>query len=441
MVAAKRLPALVTGVLPHDEIGAFLEQRVVPGFWPGSRLVSVEVTRSRFTPGEECAAIASLTLDPEPAGRQRIVVTFATRHDLQKALDTHRKAMNPPSDLPPLYSPELGCLGEVFPSDWRLPALRGAMSPEAMLPALLNARGEWPSAATSLEVKLLRYRPHSRAVVLYTARDADNKVVAEAVGKVYRGEGKAKRMWKVLEAIGSRSAAASLAPEPLDRAKGSALLLMSKVPGRSLQAILNNPQGDDPYRLMRLAARSLCAFHAIPAEDFKKRKVSKDIDDCKEALKKSGVEGLDEIEAAALVKALKHRAEELPPLSTPALVHGAFKPSALIVEGDVARFVDLDACSAGDPARDAGCFLAKLRALSLSPGQEQLEVLADEFLRAYTLESEAGGLVQRARFYEAVFLAEMGLKHLNTSWRGESDASPGRSLLLAARQALHLSYL
>lgn len=452
MVVAKRTSPLLTGIVPRDDVEVFLTSAVVPRYWPDARLVTFELVRSRFTAGEECAAIASLTLDPMPLVAPRVVVTFAETSVLEDAVLTYELgplalelAVGAPDDAPsaldaaeqPVYSRDLACLAELFPSDWRMPALRTAMSPESMLPVIRRAAGA--PEAVSLDVKLLRHRPHSRSVVLYVAKDADGRVVAEAVGKVYRSEGKSKRMWKVLETVSSRSKAGPIIPEPLERLKDAAFLLMSKAPGRSLQAILTSPHGVDLRAQMRLAASALRAFHAIDPDGFKRRKVDKDIEDCEEALENCEAGRAGDVRAAELVQELKQRANKLRTAPT-VLIHGGFKPSAVLVDGDDCRLVDLDACSAGDAARDAGCFTAKLRALSLTPGQEHLEALGGDFLRAYTLDAADPEFEQRVRFYEAIFLTQTGLKHLSTSWRGEAEASPGHRLLAAARESLSLSH-
>jgi aminoglycoside phosphotransferase len=403
----------------------------VPSFWPRAGLTAARLQRMRFTPGKECAAVATLSLEPFEGESPRVVVTFAPRDDLLEAAKglKHTPAAN-------VYSPELGCLAEVFPSDWRLRHLRQVMTPELMLAGVSQALRLPASDSDRIEVRLLRYRPHSRAVMHYAVKDASGSTHGEAVGKVYRSEGKAKRMWRILESVYTKTYAAPVIPRPLAFLKDTDFVLMEKAPGRPLENLLRTADGEAIREALRLTAEALHAFHDVDPGDLKPRKVSKDIDDIEKLAKRVRAEAEATFDVRALIKVLEFKAETLRAPRKAVLTHGSCKPSAILSGDGRVTFVDLDAVVAGDPARDVGCFASKLRAMALSPGQERLAGFADDFVNLYTSSSTDPELIERVHLYEAIFLAGLGLKHLNTSWRGEEEGSPALALISQARRLL-----
>jgi hypothetical protein len=422
-------------VLPREDIGSFLNDAVVPSFWPGTTLASFDLVRSRFSPSEECSALATLSLQPSPDSAPKVVVTFAPKDDLKDAIKGYKHGNGAR-----VYSQQLGCIAEVFPADWRMTGLRSVMTPEFMLPLVSRSWAGAGTEAVSLDIRLLRYRPHSRAVIQYTGRDAEGNMAGEVVGKVYRSESKAKRMWRILQAVEAGTGGSSIVPRPLLLEKDLAFLLMAKAPGRSLQAVINDPRGADPGASVRLAARALRSFNATDPGDAKTRKLSKDIEHLADEVKETKAKRLSGIDARSLVKAIEQRSELLSPPPRPSLLHGAFKPSAVLIEGERSTFVDLDACCAGDPARDVGCFTGKLLSLAQGPDGDRLRDLVALFFDEYATGLADPAFEARVHFYESMFLAATGLKHLNTGWRGEDESSPGPALIDEARRRLELSY-
>ena len=416
----------VTGVLPRDDIVAFLAGEVVPGRWPGCRLDGVELRRLRFTPGEECAALATLALDPAAKEAPRVVITFAPEAGLLEASSSGE----PPGVT---LSRRLGCLAEVFPADWRLPDLPGVLDASAMLPRILQVAHMEPDPALSLDVRLLRYRPHSRAVVQYTLRGAEGDGM---IGKLYRSRGKARRMWRLLEAIDAASATEPVIPAPLAQPEGTALVLMARAPGRSLTAILAAGDGASARSTLQSTARALRRLHAMEASAAKLRTPGQDV---------AGLVGLaarirEGAEAPSDERSFFDRLEAMAAAVTRpeanVLSHGGFKPTAVLVAGDDARFIDLDSAVAADPARDVGCFTSKLRAMSLTDGTGRLDKLADVFVAGYCDGRPDADFARRLRFYEALYLYGLGLKHLHTSWQGSKEGSPAPVLCRRARAIL-----
>jgi hypothetical protein len=409
--------------VPTGAVVEFLRLSVVPAAWPGSRLIDAQVMRMRFSPGEECAAVATLDLDPPLPEPARVVVTFLP--------DVARIARQQPEGI---YSQELECLAEIFPSDWRLPQLGRVLSPAYMRDRLLTAAGI-DGAGPDLDVTLLRYRPHSRAVVLYGLSDGDGHR-REIIGKVYRSESKARRAWRTLDAIYRETAATPVIPRPLALIEETALVLMEKADGHPLPALLASANLEEARLALGQVADALRGFHAVNPGKLKARRPEKDVEGLIKLARDAAPEAAETLGLGELLAQIEARFQDLALPDPPTLTHGGCKPSAVLIEGNHATFVDLDSCAAGDPARDVASFASKLRAMELEGGTGALSGLADEFVALHVARSGDPGIRERVRVYEGIFLAGLGLKHLNTSWRGEAGASPAEALIEAAKDFL-----
>ena len=418
--AAQPEPPYLSGVIPSAAVEEFLQLSVIPAAWPGSKLIEAQVTRMRFTPGEECTAVATLHLDPPPPGTARVVVTFSP--DAQQIGEEQAEV---------IYASSLECYVEIFPADWRLRHLGRVISPTYKRDRIADAAG-LHGAGPDLDVALLRYRPHSRAVVLYGLNDgAGNR--REIIGKVYRSESKARRAWRALDAIYRETAITPVIPRPLALVEEAALVLMEKTEGRPLPALIENADLDEARFALSHTADALHAFHAVNPGKLKARRPDKDVEGLMKLARDAGPEATATLGLAGLLAQIEARFQKLALPNALSLTHGACKPSAVLIEGGRATFVDLDSCAAGDPARDVAAFASKLRAMALEGAKESLSGLANEFVELYVARSDDPGISERVRVYEGMFLAGLGLKHLNTSWRGEAGASPAVALIEAAR--------
>jgi hypothetical protein len=225
-------------------------------------------------------------------------------------------------------------------------------------------------------------------------------------------------------------------PRPIALIEEAALVLMEKSEGRPLPALIANASLTETRLALSHAADALIAFHAVYPGKLKARRPWRDIDALKPLARDAGLEAAAALGLAGLVAQIEERFQDLAVPDPPSLTHGACKPSSVLIEDGRATFVDLDSCAAGDPARDVAAFASKLRAMRLEDGKEALSDLANEFVELYVARSRDPGISERVRFYEGMFLAGLGLKHLNTSWRGETGASPAMALIEAARSFL-----
>jgi hypothetical protein len=413
-------PPYVSGVLPEVAVTGFLQSTVIPATWPTAKLIESRVRRLRFSPGEEYAAVATLTLDPAPTVNPQVVLTFTPS--------------GCPAGLDGIYSAELECFAEIFPSDWRLRQLREVLTDDRMVGEIAGSlaihRGQ-----LELDINLRRYRPHSRAVVEYRLKDVSGATLGEAIGKVYRSKSKARRAWRGLEFIYRQTEAAPVIPRPLRLLEDAALVLMEKAAGRPLAAVLKNESAAVVQQALKRTAGALRDFHAVRFEGLKRRTRQKDLDALAKLVRDAGP-GLEaELGPKELVTGIAESLGALPP-SGVTTTHGAFKPSAVLLGSERVTFVDLDSCAAGDPARDVACFASKLRSMALDGGSEELSGLAEGFIETYVAGSDDQDLRERVRFYEALYLAGLALKHVNASWRGEAGATPAKPLLELARDVL-----
>lgn len=428
------VPVYASGIVPQAELHDFVSRVVVPSFWRGSELTSLDLKRVRFSPGEECAVLATLGLEPDSAARPQVVVTFTPKGELAKATKRHKKLSSAGGDF--VMSPALGCMAEVFPSDWRLPSLQGLINEGSLKPALLAALEiEGAAEVYSLESTVLRYRPHSRAVLAFTLRTADGSVRAESVGKIYRNEKKAARAWRLLNAVHAQTAASPIVPRPVLWLDEAALVLMAKAPGSSLASLLTRDgNGDASSAGVRAAAEALFAFHGVETSEAKDRDADKDLKAARKLAKEMRPQTALVLEARKLLKNIDDLMEAFIRPVGRTLTHGAFKPSAVLVEGGQATIVDLDGCARGDPARDVGCFASKLREMAVLHDQPRLAALSDEFVQAYASRSPDALVVERARVYASLFLTGLALKNLNTRTDGKAASFPATLLLEARRQ-------
>jgi aminoglycoside phosphotransferase len=413
--------------VPLGPIQAWLERDLLPRCRPGQSLgAPPRSVRGRDTGDGE--RVDWLRLELEPSGETlEVVLTFASAETLAGAADDRAPDV--------AYSPALGCLAEVFPRDRELPDLARAMRPDW---ALERQDGpHWISGARGarLDARLLRYRPHSRAVLHYLERDALGHVTAEAIGKVFRSPGKAERAWRLLVWIDAHVTGGPIVPRPYTLR--DSVVVMEKVPGVDLDAVLEQPGDVLAREAVRAAARALRAFHAVPPGDLKSTKPSKHMRSIVELAQ--ALAHHSEIER--LVVALEARDREPSGSSEAVLAHGSFKPTAVLFGDQRATIVDLDYAGLGDRLDDIAHFTGHVRRLAVQRADGRLDALADEFIAAYGPLPGEDAARRRIRFLEATLFALSGLKALAAAGTDGKDGSEagieqGLMLLNAAERRL-----
>lgn len=387
-----------------------LRARVLPQLGWRSELESAAIGTMRYTPGRSCVVLLELRFHDDVHACDRAVVTFAKDDRLDDVYSAYYSGGRANGTTAVLL-PEYRCLVELFPADWRLPALAHAMRGNGSHPGRAQ---ESPSP-----VRVLRYRPHRRCVLLH-GEGSD-----EVVGKVYGPGRQAADVFARQGAIRARAAGFDV-PRPLKLAAD--VVLMERVPGTSLKELLGVANDGDGEVLARRAAASLAAFHGVRLATAESRSFA---DDVKRVQKPVGRLAAVAPEFAARADGMLARlapvADAAPAERSPALVHGDFKPGQLLVDGDRMTIVDLDRACTGEPALDVGNFLAQFRKEALLTGNEQLRGLARPFLDEYLRRAPSDGLADRARAVEALSLVRMAVRRLRLDPAGYA-AAPARSL-------------
>jgi len=103
-------------------------------------------------------------------------------------------------------------------------------------------------------------------------------------------------------------------------------------------------------------------------------------------------------------------------------VHSDFKGSQLLIGDGRVAVVDLDSSRLGDPAVDAGGFLADMRKEAVLRGRDELRTFDDAFLRASVARHPSGrGLERRARVFRVVALVRMAMHAFRQDPGGYSE--------------------
>lgn len=249
-----------------------------------------------------------------------------------------------------------------IPLDSALPTLAAAMDPATAGAAVAAAlqRHRQLSGLEFRAVELRRHKRGRRGLLRYEFANADGGVFQFA-GKIQRRGIDARRFEQWTSLARGEFAAASpdglSIPEPLATVPALQMTLQRWCPGRPLTELLAIPATAIPA--VRRAAEAVHKLHGSrPTPALKPHTLS------------------DEL--AILGPRLRHAAEELPehaasvervleacaeladtlPVGRPVTIHRDFYPDQVLVEGDRIHLLDLDLLALGDPALDAGNFLA-----------------------------------------------------------------------------------
>lgn len=261
------------------------------------------------------------------------------------------------------YLPDLDMLLQVFPHDYRLPALARLLEgpPPALLGPILAGFGEGAWELDRWTAQPVQYRVDMRAVVRMgiTAREAESGRLEERwlYAKVYRdaeeGERGARSQRDLYDRVAGAGAGFAVA-EPVAYAAELRTLVQWRVPGTTLLEILRAEA--DPLPAVRRAARAVAAFHRLdlvaPPRPFALEVARLAI--AREVLRagRPDLGGQVEETIAAVVAGL-----EGAPLG---LVHGDLRADHVLLDGDDVALIDIDAMAAGDPIADVANFLTQL---------------------------------------------------------------------------------
>ncbi len=393
-------------VWADSELTRFFNRHVLPVVRPGREVVAVKQQFVHWTPGRKCTALYELQLD-DPAEKSPLRAVVSFDQDDRKLKDAYERHHGRGSEIsgndppPALSLPDYRCLVEVFPRDWMLPSLARAMSPDEMFPILTAALGDDAEPHRwRCEVSELGYRPHSRAVLLYSVQGPKLDDRREFIGKVHRKATRAAKTFANHRQIHALAADRELViPEPLVFAESLNLMLMERARGTLLHGLLLEPTEARPAaETVRTAARALATFHTLPFEGRDARSLPRRLIRLRQRVAALHVVDPD---LAPRVETMLDRIERLSgqfECARPCLIHGDFTPHQLIVTDGGTALVDFDGVGLGDPAIDVGSFMAKCRTMDRLLGKECSSGTSEQFLSEYQSCTGAGSeLAERAR--------------------------------------------
>lgn len=263
----------------------------------------------------------------------------------------------------------------------------------------------------SCHPKILRYKPGSRATVLFDLdyapsdqnRGWPDRVIAKTYGD-YRGATTYEAMHALWESPLVDHDLLQLA-EPLVFNQDLRILVQAYIPnsGTLRELIRETRRAGTPERAaelddyVRKTGAALAALHGSGVHvgaahdfDYEFEELGDDLKELTQVAPQ--LQGAADRFLASL-KDLAVRCPADPPVSS----HGAFRPDQVLVSSGEIGFVDFDSCRQAEPAFDVGEFLSKLRSVSLTVGKGDDDVVDD---------SQLPTLLARADQLGDLFLAE-----------------------------------
>lgn len=349
------------------------------------------------------------------SGASRVLAPFQWLWRKLRRASPERRSLDASAAFEPYaYVPELEMLVQVFPHDYRLPALPLMM--EGPLPELessLLARfgeGDWRIEAWDIEP--VRYQAETRATLRLELRARDEVTGWEGerrfYAKIYREKEKGEQTYRVVRALWDRADAGSkgfTVGSPVAYLSDLRTLVQEEVPGTSFKEILF--RGDEAVPAARKVARALAALHLddVPTPQRRSPQVAV-----------AELEGRGRLLRQACPR-LKPEIEEILGAVIAGLEEGPSAPSHndlglshIMLDGDSLALVDLDAFAEADPLQDVANILAQLAVLPLirsslprERARETARVFVEEYFthvpeawRESFLLRYAGALLKRA---------------------------------------------
>jgi aminoglycoside phosphotransferase (APT) family kinase protein len=210
--------------------------------------------------------------------------------------------------------------------------------------------------ATLRRIRVRRLKPQRRCLIEYEFDDIT------LIGKV-RGKGADEKSFAALRAIHENgfaddSADSIFVPKPIGIISSMAMTLQTKVPGTPATQLIVGPEG---IALLRRIAQALVKLHRCGVTPRKQHTIDDELRILGERLNDAAAARPD---LATRIEALRHGSEDLassiPPPRQLVGIHRDFYADQVLVDGERLYLLDFDLFCLGDPALDAGNFIAHL---------------------------------------------------------------------------------
>lgn len=237
-----------------------------------------------------------------------------------------------------------------------IPALATALDPERMRSPIAAALAQDPAHTRVTAAHLLRHKPRRRALIEYTVQSPTGDCTL--IGKL-RAKGVDRHGFQVQYQLWQQRAQCPRfqVPEPLALLPEHALWLQRHAPGTAAIALMT-PTGDTD--IADAIARALAQFHQVRLDGERRW----GIDDELQLLRARLDQAADARPALAdrirlLSDGSLALARQLPTVND-TWIHRDFHPDQVLIGNGVPVLLDFDLCALGDPALDAGNFIAHL---------------------------------------------------------------------------------
>lgn len=295
-----------------------------------------------------------------------------------------------------------------------LRALLDASSMQPTIETLLRSSGLVPTGTH--DVRVLRFKDDRHCLLQYTLTDNVTGAQRHLVAKWFTKDRRAKRLWTILKAGRDDQREHDLMPVALRYDKDGCVVYMSFLEGTLLKDLLERDPTAATLDVARACAETLARFHDLPVEDGKPGTLDDELVSLRKHVEEHGDPDSD---AGRLIDMLEVAARRLGPSPAPTVVHTGYRVDSIMLDGDRARMLDLDGWAMGDPAMDAGCFIAEVWRLAGEPGMSEIAPLAEQFREHYIGLRPSEGLRERIDLYEAYTLIRLALRRMRNESRGK----------------------
>jgi len=398
------------------DMARLLNERALPQLCPGAVASDLAIASITYRPARTCVALYHVRLEGN-AELLWVLATFGKPGKMERAFQKHYQGREESSPRAVLLE-EHGCLIELFPADHELPSLAGALDTEAAAAEL--------SLPRPLAVEVMHYVPHRRGLLRYATGGV------ELVGKLYPPGTGASRAWALLCDLDAaqRDGRRRVTPAPVAFLEERSLVVMERLNGVPLHRLLAAAPDGEARAAVAQAAATLASLHALDVDVAGERSIEQEL---AHARKRNERLRLVEPALAGQVDAVLDRVQPRVRAARPeasCFVHGDYKASQVLIDGERAVAIDFDRAARGDPALDAGSFLVDLHRRAILTGRDGLRDLAGGFLEAYGAHAQVAGLAERARLAEIVVLARMAVRAFH---RGPHEYAKSPPTSLSAR--------